>query len=148
MLELMKRRHPRPTDGARNQAWPSHHPRHAASASGRRHDHACDLTEEISAAAHELFDCVDELHYSHDWPYDYAERRAFEAVRQARRVISRSDRISRSDLLEALMPVTYEWWPELSPLVAAARDAVERIRRAAIIAKYESGHDLPDSVAA
>jgi hypothetical protein len=122
-----------------------HVPRHAATASGWRRmseivvrrDRHLDLADEIRAAANDLFDCVDELHYSHDWPYEHAEQRAFDAVQRARKLVSRNGRMTQDEMLAALIPVTHEWWPERSPLVADARDAVERIRRAAIVAAYE-----------
>ncbi|MET0493990.1 MAG: hypothetical protein ABW000_12765 [Actinoplanes sp.] len=117
---------------------PSHRPKHAASAGGGwlRRGRRPTLADEISTAARELFICVDELHYSYDWPYEPAEQRAFDAVQQARRLISRDEHPSEASLLEALVPVTHEWWPELSPMMVGAREAVERIRRAAIVARY------------
>ncbi|MGW4942149.1 hypothetical protein ACWEOZ_11235 [Actinoplanes sp. NPDC004185] len=136
--------------GMRGNSDTTHRPKHAARGGYTWLHRARQLTlaDEILAAARELFDSVDELHYCHDWPYEPAEQRAFDAVHQARKAISRGGEMTEAQLLHALLPVTHEWWPELSPLVADARAAVERIRCAAADAKYGPGHQAVGSAAA
>jgi hypothetical protein len=128
----------------------AHRPKHAARG-GRTWLHRTrqpTLADEILTAARELFDSVDELHYCYDWPFEPIDQGAFDAVQQARRAISRRDEMTEAQLVQALLPVTYEWWPELSPLVADARAAVERIRRAVVVAKYEPSDRSSGSAAA
>jgi hypothetical protein len=134
--------------GGERRRTVGHRPKHAAqtdynwrrvSDTIRRRGRRSELVDEISAAAIELFDRVDELYYSSGWPYEYIEQKAYEAVQRARGLVSGNSDLTEKDLLAALMPVTYEWWPELSPLVTDARNAVERIRIAAAVAAYEPG---------
>ena len=116
-----------------------HRAKHAAGVARLRGTREPTPAEQIISAARELFSCVDELHYSYDWPYEHAEERAFDAVQEGRRRLGREPAMNEADLLAAVMPITWEWWPERSPMVAAARAAVERIRRAAVLAKYAEG---------
>lgn len=150
MSQILKRSMGESAETAGREPGSAHRPKHAARG-GRTWLHRArqeTLADEILAAARDLFDSVDVLHYCHNWPYAPAEERAFEAVHQARRAISQGGEMTEAELIRALLPVTHEWWPELSPLVADAKAAVERIRRAAVLAKYETSHRSLGSAAA
>jgi hypothetical protein len=110
---------------------------------GRRHTTTTDsdetLARDIRAAAADLFFHVDKLRDSLGWPWEIYEERAYEAVQRARATLHGDAELPVSALVAAINPIINEWWPGHLPDLAAARNAVERLRVARATASYAAG---------